>query len=924
MKKLLSIMIVLAMVMALVLNVIAWGPVSELTDEELEVVYSDHFGDDHKESDWIYGGGVKVADGVMSLNAPITNDWIGNGFAAMLKGSAVDYSRPHVIEFRAAVAEGGSLYAGFGIRAGSGNSIPNLNNGGRWGTGGSETATGIAVDLRVAAAAGVTGLSFENGEAQSSSAQYIINNPSALSDVFAWNSYKIADDGDKITVWVNGSLFFTIEMSGLVDGWYQTVVVKDSTGTVVNKSAGDRNAVVAETGNFGFFQRAHGIAVDDVVVKVEKLPDYEMVNAAFDELLYDGTALVSQKAYTWVHDEANRPAMDFEKGTVSNITFRGWARTTMTVAGFGYRIDGGDLVTGDFIQDRAAELEAAGETGAQGYLVTVPADQLMTGEHTIAIYVIDEYDRDIEIVKTKNGVDYPIEITFTVSPSTVVPTEPVNSNHNIDKNKCNADMTEYNVYGWSVYNMPVKALGYKLDGGEPVWIVTEISEEPRENDTGRAANDIFRDAALDPVLASNGLTGGLDPFWAYRINVTLDITGFEVGDEHTVEVVVKFTDEAETVQNAFRTQTFTFTRKVPNKITLIKDGESSKINTGAMNNVAASMNGDVIVFTTTKADDTWFEIPLPEVDSSVYTKIEFKYRASSVWGNNAYLKDTEFNKGYSPVAGTWAPPALTGDDEWHTATYVIATMFPSMAGKILTGLRIPAGAAVGDTFEVEYVALRTAEDPVPPAELSVTMKSIDEAYVNDGGKTGGSADAWLAENPISVEEGETLKLGAKGWVFVNGAAALTGVYYVIDDGEYVGGAQYLQSRPDVINALAGVGGTEANTTGFNVPRYEIDVSECAAGEHSVKLYVLAEDANGNTTYCRFLKISFTITPKPVVVGDINGDGFINNKDVVVLFRAVSESLTESDVYIEANSDVNGDGFINNKDVVALFKSVSED
>ncbi|MBO4422519.1 MAG: InlB B-repeat-containing protein [Clostridia bacterium] len=54
-------------------------------------------------------------------------------------------------------------------------------------------------------------------------------------------------------------------------------------------------------------------------------------------------------------------------------------------------------------------------------------------------------------------------------------------------------------------------------------------------------------------------------------------------------------------------------------------------------------------------------------------------------------------------------------------------------------------------------------------------------------------------------------------------------------------------------------------------------------------------------------------------GDVNGDGKINNKDVVALFRYVSsgESGADMDVY-----DFNGDGKINNKDVVALFRYVS--
>ncbi len=54
-------------------------------------------------------------------------------------------------------------------------------------------------------------------------------------------------------------------------------------------------------------------------------------------------------------------------------------------------------------------------------------------------------------------------------------------------------------------------------------------------------------------------------------------------------------------------------------------------------------------------------------------------------------------------------------------------------------------------------------------------------------------------------------------------------------------------------------------------------------------------------------------------GDVNGDGSVNNKDVVALFRFVSEvEITVT----EENCDVNGDSAINNKDVTVLFRLVS--
>ncbi len=78
------------------------------------------------------------------------------------------------------------------------------------------------------------------------------------------------------------------------------------------------------------------------------------------------------------------------------------------------------------------------------------------------------------------------------------------------------------------------------------------------------------------------------------------------------------------------------------------------------------------------------------------------------------------------------------------------------------------------------------------------------------------------------------------------------------------------------------------------------------------------EVKGNETYTA----TFEATEKQqtqFVPGDINGDGSVNNKDVVALFKYVSGSeVAVNDIAL----DINGDGSVNNKDVVALFKYVS--
>ena len=57
-----------------------------------------------------------------------------------------------------------------------------------------------------------------------------------------------------------------------------------------------------------------------------------------------------------------------------------------------------------------------------------------------------------------------------------------------------------------------------------------------------------------------------------------------------------------------------------------------------------------------------------------------------------------------------------------------------------------------------------------------------------------------------------------------------------------------------------------------------------------------------------------------IPGDINGDGVVNNKDVVRLFRYLSGF---EEPVVEAALDINGDGAVNNKDVVRLFQYLSD-
>ena len=57
-----------------------------------------------------------------------------------------------------------------------------------------------------------------------------------------------------------------------------------------------------------------------------------------------------------------------------------------------------------------------------------------------------------------------------------------------------------------------------------------------------------------------------------------------------------------------------------------------------------------------------------------------------------------------------------------------------------------------------------------------------------------------------------------------------------------------------------------------------------------------------------------IGQQPEITGDVNGDGYLNNKDMARLKAYLADDLTPVNA---SGVDVNGDGWVNNKDVSRL-------
>ena len=58
----------------------------------------------------------------------------------------------------------------------------------------------------------------------------------------------------------------------------------------------------------------------------------------------------------------------------------------------------------------------------------------------------------------------------------------------------------------------------------------------------------------------------------------------------------------------------------------------------------------------------------------------------------------------------------------------------------------------------------------------------------------------------------------------------------------------------------------------------------------------------------------------VVVGDVTGDGVLNNRDVSMVSRALIDKEVPTDCQILA-ADVNGDGYVNNRDVAMISRCI---
>ena len=100
----------------------------------------------------------------------------------------------------------------------------------------------------------------------------------------------------------------------------------------------------------------------------------------------------------------------------------------------------------------------------------------------------------------------------------------------------------------------------------------------------------------------------------------------------------------------------------------------------------------------------------------------------------------------------------------------------------------------------------------------------------------------------------------------------------------------------------------------------VDTSTLAPGEYIFALAGQPGKENSGAICSTPGGIRLTIHEKPVVKGDINGDGVIDSTDVMALFNAIN-SGDDLDATV---ADVNGDSVIDARDVMALYNIIKSD
>lgn len=124
----------------------------------------------------------------------------------------------------------------------------------------------------------------------------------------------------------------------------------------------------------------------------------KMASISFDTVGYtpDGESEVTLKdGLADVFLDEN--PQSFEEGEWDSVYVRGWAGDTAAIDTFGYKIDGGEFVAGEFKQDTEEAVLGAGGEHASRYKVVIPVKTLTPGTHTATAFAKLSDGRILEV-----------------------------------------------------------------------------------------------------------------------------------------------------------------------------------------------------------------------------------------------------------------------------------------------------------------------------------------------------------------------------------------------------------------------------------------------------------------------------------------------------------------------------------------------
>ena len=644
MKKIMAIAIGILLCIALVVPLFAESQ-GIVPPTGMKVLLEDDFSDSLDTTKWSVRGGVKTSDGTMVLGEG--GDWVAGGYSATAIGSFSNY----VLDFDF-TGDKRDCYYGVGIRAkASGGS--EFQNGGRFGVpSAAELSTGISFDLFISKnenaenGAKNVGVALNNGGANGDAAQFLVAYPEGFDG--SAGHVTIVDAGDTVTLLINNAELVTLKLG---EG---TVTAYDAAGEKLYEGS----AAFPASGTFSFYQRNDLLKIDNV--KVSSLYDRDFDSAKGDHLSYD-QILVNGAQIANGNDAviAAKKLIDGSDGSIENVAMHGWyGNDNYKIASYGYKIDGGDPVFGDFAVPAEDNVIAAG--GESRYTVTVDVSKITDGRtHKIEVVVKLENGQIVTLNRNDNGTkDREVYVNYksVAEPKTSLDYFKVNGegeNHNSTES---GDAITINK------GDTLKAVGWAYKYGTNLkrvyWQYVERDGKIKEgpimdcSDVYRKREDVaqyFGYTAEEYVYFANSGFGKDDNFIEL-----LGVSALEAG-EYDVRFVAEFEDGTTSVIKKKFALTVVDAEPVPDPTVKVIVGETeTAVKPDAKSGVVLSMDGDKLVATTdADAGDPWISIPLDNIDTNVYTSISVKYTVDpGMHGNNIYLRDTTVNPGYSGTAGT--------------------------------------------------------------------------------------------------------------------------------------------------------------------------------------------------------------------------------------------------------------------------------